>query len=185
MIGLAKVPVIPLKKGIYEMRSCHTQGAVCARFDDPNLVSHAGLVPLMRLAERAPLWRDRFRSLLDDVAATGTPFGVIRDNPQLPSDPIECLGTAERVEDCSPSREDVLKNTATIRDAETEVLAGFPDAPQLSTLDTICDERRCNLSDDSGSYLRYYDSGHLTREFTDSQTPELTALLSSILAQAR
>jgi hypothetical protein len=37
------------------MRSSHTAGAVCARFDDPNLVSHAGLVPVMRLAERVGL----------------------------------------------------------------------------------------------------------------------------------
>lgn len=35
------------------MRSSHTPGAVRARFDDPNLVSHAGLVPVMWLAERA------------------------------------------------------------------------------------------------------------------------------------
>jgi Transposase DDE domain group 1 len=33
------------------MRSSHTAAATTARFDDPNLVSHAGLVPLMRLAE--------------------------------------------------------------------------------------------------------------------------------------
>jgi len=37
------------------MRSSHTAGAVAASFDDPNLVSHAGLVPVLRLAEQAGL----------------------------------------------------------------------------------------------------------------------------------
>jgi hypothetical protein len=35
------------------MRSSHKVRAVSVRFDDPNLVSHAGLVPVMRLAEHA------------------------------------------------------------------------------------------------------------------------------------
>jgi hypothetical protein len=32
------------------MQAFHTRGAISARFDDPNLVSHAGLVPVLRLA---------------------------------------------------------------------------------------------------------------------------------------
>jgi Transposase DDE domain group 1 len=37
------------------MQALHTRGAVAAKFDDPNLVSHAGLVPVMRLAHDAGL----------------------------------------------------------------------------------------------------------------------------------
>lgn len=37
------------------MRLCHTRAAVAASFDDPNLVSAAGLVPVMRLAATAGL----------------------------------------------------------------------------------------------------------------------------------
>jgi hypothetical protein len=37
------------------VRACHTAAAVSARFDEPNLVSCAGLVPVLRLAERAGL----------------------------------------------------------------------------------------------------------------------------------
>src|SRR5438876_559734 len=37
------------------MQALHTRGAVAAQFDDPNLVSHAGLVPVMRLAHDAGL----------------------------------------------------------------------------------------------------------------------------------
>jgi hypothetical protein len=45
----------PSSKGIYEVRACHTAAAVSATFDEPNLVSCAGLVPVLRLAERAGL----------------------------------------------------------------------------------------------------------------------------------
>ncbi|MFE5828387.1 IS1380 family transposase [Streptomyces erythrochromogenes] len=46
------------------MKVSHTPAAVSAAFDDPNLIAHAGLVPLMRLAERcglAPLVAERVR----------------------------------------------------------------------------------------------------------------------------
>ncbi|MFJ9113079.1 transposase [Streptomyces sp. NPDC102283] len=39
------------------MRSSHAAAAVCASFDDMNLVAYAGLVPVMRLAERCGLSR--------------------------------------------------------------------------------------------------------------------------------
>ena len=37
------------------MRLLHELAKIHATFDDPNLVSHAGLVPVMALAERAGL----------------------------------------------------------------------------------------------------------------------------------
>jgi hypothetical protein len=37
------------------MRLCHDPLKTSASFDDPNLVSRAGLVPVMSLAERAGL----------------------------------------------------------------------------------------------------------------------------------
>jgi hypothetical protein len=45
---LAKV--VPVQKGIAEMQASHARSAVSASFDDPNLVSCAGLVPVMALA---------------------------------------------------------------------------------------------------------------------------------------
>ena len=42
-------------EGIYKVRASHTVAGVSARFDEPNLVSCAGLVPVLRLAERAGL----------------------------------------------------------------------------------------------------------------------------------
>ncbi|MDV9203141.1 IS1380 family transposase, partial [Streptomyces sp. Wh19] len=39
------------------MQVSHTRAAVSAAFDDANLIAHAGLVPVMRLAERCGLPR--------------------------------------------------------------------------------------------------------------------------------
>ncbi len=54
------------------MRSCHDVTAV---FDDPNLVSCAGLAPILQLAERAGLQR-----LVADLVKIGKPAGC---NPEL------------------------------------------------------------------------------------------------------
>jgi hypothetical protein len=45
----------PRQKGIREMQASHARSAVSARFDDPNLVSCAGLDPVMALAESCGL----------------------------------------------------------------------------------------------------------------------------------
>ena len=47
--------ISPSVKGIYEVQACHTAAAVSVTFDEPNLVSCAGLVPVLRLAQRAGL----------------------------------------------------------------------------------------------------------------------------------
>ena len=44
---LATATSNPTQKGIRWMRLSHARAAVSARFDDPNLVSCAGLVPVM------------------------------------------------------------------------------------------------------------------------------------------
>ena len=44
-----------IEKGTLEMKLSHSAAAVSAVFDDPNLVGSAGLVPLLRLAERCGL----------------------------------------------------------------------------------------------------------------------------------
>jgi len=51
-LWLAKVNKLSAQKGIRWMRVCH---GVTAVFDDPNLVSCAGLAPVLELAERAGL----------------------------------------------------------------------------------------------------------------------------------
>src|SRR6478752_6836919 len=54
-LGLAKAPIRATRKGISGMQLSHTPGARAAVFDDPNLVSSAGLVPVLALADLADL----------------------------------------------------------------------------------------------------------------------------------
>src|SRR6188768_4209233 len=54
-LGLATVQSVPTRKGISGMQLCHTRAATSVRFDDPNLVASAGLVPILALADSAGL----------------------------------------------------------------------------------------------------------------------------------
>ncbi len=45
----------PLRQGISQMELSHMRPVTAARFDDPNLVSSAGLVPMMALAQAGGL----------------------------------------------------------------------------------------------------------------------------------
>jgi hypothetical protein len=50
--GTSYGSVVACRKGISEVQSSHTAGSVSASFSDPTLIASAGLVPLVRLAER-------------------------------------------------------------------------------------------------------------------------------------
>ena len=54
------------------MKASHTPAAVSAAFDEPNLIAHAGLVPVMRLAERCGL----ARLVAEKVKLTGAKNGA-------------------------------------------------------------------------------------------------------------
>jgi hypothetical protein len=56
-IGLAEDRSCRLAKGILQMRLSHTRPVAAATFGEPNLVSAAGLVPVLRLAQDAGLGR--------------------------------------------------------------------------------------------------------------------------------
>ncbi|WP_329164911.1 hypothetical protein OG204_04785 [Streptomyces sp. NBC_01387] len=60
------------QQGTSEMQVSHTRAAVSAAFDDANLIAHAGLVPVMRLAERCGLPR----LVREKVRLTGTKNGA-------------------------------------------------------------------------------------------------------------
>src|SRR4051812_13489163 len=54
-IGLVEGPRSPSRKGISRMQLSHGSAAMSVVFDEPNLVSAAGLVPLLGLARSAGL----------------------------------------------------------------------------------------------------------------------------------
>jgi Transposase DDE domain group 1 len=61
--------MLPSSRGIYEVQASHAAAAVSATFDEPNLVSCAGLVPVLRLAERAGLHASADRRVRLPVSA--------------------------------------------------------------------------------------------------------------------
>ena len=69
--GLLKVLICWARKGISQMRLSHTRATAAAVFDEPNLVSAAGLVPVLALAERCglPQLADRYLSVPTDKGA--------------------------------------------------------------------------------------------------------------------
>ena len=88
----------PCSKGIYEVRVFHTAAAVSLCCDDPNLVSCAGLVPVLRLAERAGLHatadqRVRLPETAGGVAANaGAKIGSIVAGMVAGADSIDDVG---------------------------------------------------------------------------------------------
>src|SRR3954447_9371250 len=73
--NLLRVPGPALKKGIREMQLSHDRAVVDAVFDEANLVSCAGLVPVIALAERAglsELLSDRLTVASPNAAAKAT-----------------------------------------------------------------------------------------------------------------
>lgn len=54
-IGVVEKPILAVTKGIWQVELSHVDPVRSARFDDPNLVSAAGLVPALGLARRAGL----------------------------------------------------------------------------------------------------------------------------------
>jgi hypothetical protein len=70
-LGLAKVPNTTTRKGISEVKLSHTLGSTSAEFDELNLVSSAGLVPALALAESAGL-----RELADEHLSVPTDKGA-------------------------------------------------------------------------------------------------------------
>ncbi|GAB6985598.1 hypothetical protein JCM10369A_21220 [Nocardioides pyridinolyticus] len=72
-IGVLQATIRPKRKGISEEKLSHTLRASSAAFDDPNLVSAGGLVPVLALAESGGL-----RDLADEhlTVPTDKPSGI-------------------------------------------------------------------------------------------------------------
>lgn len=65
----------PTREGISEVRLLQTAAKTRATFDDPNLVSHTGLVPAVRLAEKVGL-EDLVRERVHVAAKVGANVGL-------------------------------------------------------------------------------------------------------------
>lgn len=85
-LGLVYGSDLASLKGIRQVKFSHTFRSTQVAFDDPNLVSSAGLVPMLALAERAGL-----RSLADAQLSLPTDKGA---NPGLKVGPASTSASA-------------------------------------------------------------------------------------------
>src|SRR5213596_3099485 len=76
MMGVLQASSTHNQQGTSEMQVSHTPAAVSAAFDDANLIAHAGLVPVMRLAERCGLSRLTAKKVKPSRAKNGAGAGA-------------------------------------------------------------------------------------------------------------
>ena|SRR6266581_2519728 len=79
-MGVSEASMTPAGEDTSQVRLLHGLAKIHASFDDPNLVSRAGLIPVMALAQRAGL-----AAVAGDYVAIADRCGV---NPQLK---VPCL----------------------------------------------------------------------------------------------
>src|SRR5690348_15111627 len=70
-MGVAEATTFPSREDTSQVRLLHDLAKIHATFDDPNLVSRAGLVPVMALAQRAGL-----AALVEEHVRIARPCGV-------------------------------------------------------------------------------------------------------------
>jgi len=114
-LGLSKVRFHTSKKGISRMQLSHTHSVAGAVFDDPNLVSAAGLVPVVALAQRCRL-------------------GALADGHlSVPSDVDDA---ATRMRCRSPVGDRLLDDHGALLTRPFHGPLGVPPRPQEDALDT-------------------------------------------------
>src|SRR5215470_18766813 len=92
-MGVAEATTFPGREDTSQVRLLHGLAKIHATFDDPNLVSRAGLVPVMALAQRAGLG-----GLVEGHVRIGRKCGV---NPQVkvPAIIAGMIGGADSIDD--------------------------------------------------------------------------------------
>ena len=93
-------------------------------------------------------------------ATERAPVVVLADTPRLGYDPAECLATHAALEDCDASRERMVNEVYSAREAAAAASTG---AALVSATDWICDETACPIV--RGSTLVYRDAHHVTATF--------------------
>jgi peptidoglycan/LPS O-acetylase OafA/YrhL len=131
------------------------------------------------LAAQLESWRSQYDGYLARLETLHLPVAVIEDNPRMGYDPILCMTRwGNSVADCEPSRSAGVGQIKVLQDVGAGVIDDHDVVDVFSTVDTICGPRTCSLMDEGVSIFR--DSNHLSAVWTESQVPELTALLQRL-----
>ena len=156
------------------MRVCHDVTAV---FDDPNLVSCAGLAPVLQLAERAGLQR-----LVADQVQLGKPVGV-NAHLKIPALVAGMIAGADSIDDMALLRHGAMKRLFTgVRAPSTlgTFLRAFTFG-HVRQLDAVASRLLVNLAGQAPllpgtDQLAYLDVDDTARRGTAARTPRASVV---------
>jgi len=133
----------------------------------------------LELPAQLELWESSYDSTLTALAAVSPRIGLIEDNPAFDDDPNACLVRfGESAESCASLRTEALESTSVLRAVSASVVADHDIAAFFTTVDTLCDDV-CKVMD--GEVPVYFDSNHLSRQWTMTQVPELREFVTSLV----
>jgi hypothetical protein len=145
-------------------------------------VLRPGTTMLLGLDDAVATWSAALASYIASIDQRGVPLVVIRDNPALPQDPLDCLARVRSDEACAVPRAE-LRSEPKMVDAESEVLRQHPVTGVFDPTPLICDNKVCHVYD--GAAPIYSDSLHLTAQFVNAHVAELEDLLAPSLNSSR
>jgi hypothetical protein len=124
------------------------------------------------------LWEDAHEQLLREIESTGSRVGVMFDVPWLPEEPLRCLSRERAVAPCESTRDEALRETQPLRDADHEVTERVGVAT-FDPVEVLCNRSVCMLELDGA--LTFLDQGHVSNSATHSMRPQLHALLDQLV----
>jgi hypothetical protein len=129
-------------------------------------------------AEQAQRWGDAYEAAVTTLRGEGLVVGSIVDGPDLPADPLECVGDHRTVSACALTRAEAFSRTVHYAAAERR-RAERLGVPRLDVTDALCPDD-CPMVVD-GRFV-YTDHAHLYRRFVIAQAPAVSEFLHQLLA---
>ncbi|CAN5650334.1 acyltransferase family protein [soil metagenome] len=130
-------------------------------------------------AAQVAAWRAAFADQVRTLSAGGAAVGVILGGPQLPFDPISCVGRTASVEPCAPTRAEAMAVVDPIRSAEAAV-AERGHLPTFDAANVVCSAAACRLR--IGSTYTLLDPDHMTASFSRSRGSAIAAYIRKATA---
>jgi len=172
--------LIPQKDGLYlscaewsksllkRLRETHPDIVVIAQLGTYRLANDTGQEPAKQVAGAvADVWRD--------LLASGIKVVAIRDTPQLPFDPGECVARDPK---CFAEQAGALRGDDPLLMAH----ALLPEVPVIDMTDAVCRDARCPMV--VGNVIVWRDTGHLTASYARTLGAVLTTRITNAANEA-
>jgi peptidoglycan/LPS O-acetylase OafA/YrhL len=115
------------------------------------------------------------------VEAQGSRVAVIRDNPTLPFDPIECLAEGDPAQTCSPERSEVVPPLEQATKPQYGSLRAAGVTSFFDPTPLICGATVCLVVRDGQPV--YTDDNHLSLSFVRAQTARIADFMTQALSE--